>query len=100
MGFVVVEARAVGVDERTIDDRAGCRILGLEQQFPEPLEQGHIAAEANLQELVGHVDAAADHTGHLLGILESFQPASGRGLIAMIRAPFALAFSSVESMRG
>lgn len=77
--FVVVETRAVAFDERAVHDGTGRSVLGLEQQAAQALEQGHVAAEADLQELVGDVDTAPDHAVGLLRILEPAQAGLGQG---------------------
>ena len=62
------------VDEVAVHHGAGRRVVGLEQQPAQPGEQRHVAAEADLDELVGDRDAVADHAVHLLRILEPDQP--------------------------
>ena len=57
---ILVEPRAVRVDERLVDDGARGAVVGLEQQPAQPGEQCHVAADADLHEFVGDRDAVPD----------------------------------------
>ena len=60
-------------------------VVGLQEQ-PRHAEQGHVAAEADLDEFVGDRHAASGHPADRLRVVEADESASGSGLTAMIRA--------------
>jgi hypothetical protein len=76
----LLEAGAVSVDPGVVEHGAGRGVLGLEQQLVESLEQGEVAARANVDELVGDRGAAADDTPSLLRMLEAHQACLGQGV--------------------
>ena len=76
--LVLVEARAVRCDEVAVEHGARREVLGFQQQPAEPREQRHVAAEPDLDELVGDRDAVADDAVHLLRILEPHQAGLGQ----------------------
>ena len=73
-----VEAGGVRGDELVVEHRARRRVLGVEEQFVQHLEQGEVAAGADLEEDVGDLGAASDHPARLLRVLEPDQPGLGQ----------------------
>ena len=71
-----------------------------QEQPVEGLEEGQVAAEADLQEQVGERGAAADQAARGLRVLEAHQAGLGQRVDRDDLAPPALAFSSAESIRG
>ncbi|GHE08264.1 hypothetical protein GCM10010339_55970 [Streptomyces alanosinicus] len=65
------EAGGVRADEGVVEHGAGPLVLGLQQQPVERLEQGEIAAGADLQEPVGYRRAPAEDSAGLLRMLEA-----------------------------
>ena len=64
-----VEAHGVLGEELVVEHRAGCGVLGLEHALGDGLQQGHVAAQPDLQELVGDVGAATRHAAGQLRVL-------------------------------
>ncbi len=71
--LVVVESGAVLGDEVAIEHRTRVLVVGLEEEAAQTGEERHVAAEADLDELVGDRDAVPHHAVHLLRILEPHQ---------------------------
>ena len=68
------EARRVRVEERVVQHRPGSGGLRVEHPPGHRLQQGHVAAEPDLQELVGELRAATREPAHGLRVLVAHEP--------------------------
>ncbi len=74
----LLEAAGVALDELAGEHLTGPRVLGLQEKPVEPLEEGEVAAGADVQEPVGDLDSLADDPARLLRVLEPHEPRLGQ----------------------
>jgi len=73
-----LEAVAVAIEEVVVEHRAGIRALGVEHTLRDGLQQRHVAAGADLDELIGDLRRLAEVAADPLRILVPDQPRFGQ----------------------
>ncbi len=79
----------------------GLPVFRLQEQFHQALEQGHVAADADLQVEIGQRRGPKPSSPRTsCGFLKAISPASFSGLTAMILQPLRFARCKASNMRG
>lgn len=68
---VGIPTGAVLFEEVVVEDGVGGGVLGMEDELGQPLQEGLVTTDADLQELIGDGDTIADDAVIFLGILET-----------------------------